>query len=84
MATHSPQDLDLLLSKLSGDDTFRASFLNDPQLALGTLGIQLDADKIPSLRSLPAKEVFIASRHAIKCKLENAAGAIPFFLSGQR
>lgn len=84
MATHSPQDLDLLLSKLSGDDEFRSSFLKDPQLALGTLGIKLDADKIPALRSLPAKEVFIASRHAIKGKLENAAGAIPFFLSGQR
>lgn len=84
MATHSPQDLDLLLSKLSGDDAFRASFLTDPQLALGTLGIRLDADKIPALRSLPAKDVFIASRHAIKGKLENAAGAIPFFLSGQR
>jgi putative modified peptide len=84
MATHSPQDLDLLLSKLSGDDGFRMSFLNDPQMALGTLGIQLDAASIPSLRSLPSKEVIAASRHAIKGKLENAAGAIPFFLSGQR
>jgi len=84
MATHSPQDLDLLLSKLSGDDSFRQSFLSDPQLALGGLGIKLDASSIPAARSLPSKELIAASRHAIKGKLENAAGAIPFFLSGQR
>lgn len=84
MATHSPQDLDLLLSKLSGDDAFRLSFLSNPQAALGGMGIELDAAQIPALRSLPAKEVIAANRHAIKGKLENAAGAIPFFLSGQR
>jgi putative modified peptide len=55
MATHSPQDLDLLLSKLSGDDSFRQSFLSDPQLALGGLGIKLDASQIPAARSLPSK-----------------------------
>ena len=82
--SHSPQDLDLLLSKLSGDDVFRQSFLSDPQLALGGLGMRIDAARIPALRSLPSKEVLAASRHAIKGKLENAAGAIPFFLSGQR
>ncbi|HEX7985233.1 MAG TPA: NHLP-related RiPP peptide [Duganella sp.] len=84
MASHSPQDLDLLLSKLSGDDSFRQSFLSDPQTALGGLGIRIDAVQIPALRSLPSKEVLAANRHAIKGKLENAAGAIPFFLSGQR
>jgi putative modified peptide len=84
MATHSPQDLDLLLSKLSGDDAFRLSFLSNPQIALGGIGIDIDAADIPTLRSLPAKEVIAANRHAIKGKLENAAGAIPFFLSGQR
>lgn len=84
MASHSPQDLDLLLSKLAGDDGFRQSFLNDPQLALGGLGISIDAARIPALRSLPSKEVLAANRQAIKGKLENAAGAIPFFLSGQR
>lgn len=84
MATHSPQDLDLLLSKLSGDDSFRSSFLKDPQLALGGLGIQIDAAQIPAARSLPSKEVIAANRHAIKSKVDSAAGAIPFFLSGQR
>jgi putative modified peptide len=84
MASHSPQDLDLLLSKLAGDDVFRQSFLNDPQTALGGLGIRIDAARIPDVRSLPSKEVLAANRHAIKGKLENAAGAIPFFLSGQR
>lgn len=84
MASHSPQDLDLLLSKLAGDDGFRQQFLSDPQLALGGLGIQLDAARIPALRRLPAKDVIAASRHAIKGKLDSAAGAIPFFLSGQR
>ncbi len=84
MAKHSPQDLDLLLSKLAGDDSFRQSFLNDPQLALGGLGIQLDASQIPAARSLPPKALIAASRHAIKAKLDSAAGAIPFFLSGQR
>jgi len=84
MAPHSPQDLDLLLSKLSGDDSFRQHFLRDPQLALGAIGMQLDAARIPALRSLPAKEVIAANRHAIKAKVDSAAGAIPFFLSGQR
>lgn len=84
MASHSPQDLDLLLSKLAGDDAFRQSFLSDPLLALGGLGMRVDAASIPASRCLPSKEVIAASRHAIKAKLENAAGAIPFFLSGQR
>ena len=84
MATHSPQDLDLLLSKLSGDDSFRQKFQSDPQLALGSLGIKVDISQIPSLRSLPSKEVIAAQRQAIQGKLESAAGAVPFFLSGQR
>ena len=84
MASHSPHDLDLLLSKLAGDDSFRQRFLNDPHIALGGLGIRIDAAQIPALRSLPSKEVLAANRHAIKGKLENAAGAIPFFLSGRR
>lgn len=84
MATHSPQDLDLLLSKLSGDESFRQSFLKDPHLALGGLGIKLDASLIPSTRSLPAKEVIAANRRAIQGKVQSAAGAVPFFLSGQR
>ena len=84
MASHSPQDLDLLLSKLSADDNFRQHFLSDPQSALGAMGMRIDAARIPALRSLPSKEVIAANRHAIKGKLENAAGAIPFFLSGQR
>jgi putative modified peptide len=84
MASHTPQDLDLLLSKLSGDDTFRQSFLSDPHQALGGLGLRIDAAQIPAMRRLPSKEVIAANRHAIKGALENAAGAIPFYLSVQR
>ena len=84
MATHSPQDLALLLSKLSGDDAFRLNFLSNPQSALGDLGIAIDAATIPALRALPSKQTMAASRQAFQGTLENAAGAIPFFLSGQR
>lgn len=83
MATHSPQDLDLLLSKLSGDDAFRARFLSNPHSALGDMGIVLDAAQIPPQRALPSKEVLTAHRMAMQATLENAAGAIPFFLSGR-
>jgi putative modified peptide len=84
MAMHSPQQLDQLLSKLAGDDAFRQGFLTDPQRALDGLGIALDASRIPADRRLPSKAVLAASRHAIKAKVDSAAGAIPFFLSGQR
>ncbi len=84
MATHSPQLLDQLLDKLSGDDTFRASFLGDPAHALSGIGIRLDAGQIPTVRSLPAKETIAANRAAIKGKLDNAMGAFPFVLSGKR
>ncbi len=84
MATHSPQLLDKLLDKLSSDDTFRASFLGDPEHALSNIGIRLDAGQIPSVRSLPAKETIAATRAAIKGKLDNAMGAFPFVLSGRR
>lgn len=84
MGTHSPKDLDLLLALLAGDDQFRDSLLSNPQLALGQIGIQLSPAEIPSIRSLPSKEVIAANRSAIKSKLDSAAGAIPFFLSGQR
>ncbi|MRW89645.1 putative modified peptide [Duganella sp. FT80W] len=80
----APQDLDLLLSKLAGDDSFRQGFLHDPQHALSGLGVRLDANQIPAARCLPSKEVIAASRHAIKAKVDSAAGAIPFFLSGRR
>lgn len=83
MATHSPQQLDKLLDKLSGDDTFREKFLSDPALALSNIGIRLEAGQIPQVRSLPAKETIAASRAAIKGKLDNTLGAFPFFLSGR-
>lgn len=84
MAHHAPQDLDLLLDKLAGDDAFRQSFLGDPQGALDGLGIALDASLIPSVRCLPSKEVIAASRAAMKGKLDNVAAAFPFFLGDKR
>jgi putative modified peptide len=83
MATHSPELLDKLLDKLSGDDTFRENFLSDPAHALSNIGIRLEAGQIPHVRSLPAKSTIAASRAAIKGKLDNALGAFPFFLSGR-
>ena len=83
MATYSAQVVDKLLDKLSGDDLFRQNLLSDPETALSGIGIRLDPGQIPATRSLPSKEMIAANRFAIKSKLENAAGAYPFFLSGR-
>ncbi|MDQ1811860.1 NHLP-related RiPP peptide [Massilia sp. CCM 9210] len=82
MTTHLHSDLDSLLHKLSSDDVFRARLLGDPVGALGSLGIELDAGQIPTRRSLPAKDAIALDRMAFMSKLDSAAGAIPFFLSG--
>jgi putative modified peptide len=83
MATYSAQMVDKLLDKLSGDDLFRQQLLSDPEHALSGIGIRLDPGQIPQVRNLPSKEVIAAHRFAIKSKMETAAGAYPFFLSGR-
>lgn len=82
MANFNPGDLDTLLDKLSTDDAFREQMLGDPAKALGSIGLTIDPAQIPAIRTLPSKDALAADRAAIKAKLDSAAGALPFFLSG--
>ncbi len=82
MNTYLTSDLDTLLNKLSSDDAFRASLLGDPQGTLNSMGIVLAAGQIPSARCLPSKDAIMIDRMAVMSKLDSAAGAMPFFLSG--
>ena len=82
MTTHLHSDLDSLLHKLSSDDVFRARLLGNPVATLGSLGISLKAGQIPAEPCLPAKDAIALDRMAFMSKLDSAAGAIPFFLSG--
>jgi putative modified peptide len=75
--------MDRLMDKLSSDDGFRAQLMADPVHALDSLGIQIDPSHIPAIRNLPSKQAIALDRLAVKQKLDNAAGAIPFFLSGR-
>jgi putative modified peptide len=83
MDTVIAHDLDTVLDKLSRDDAFRAWVADDPSAAMASIGVHLDADQLPGKVMLPSKEVMMAARLAIKSKLDSAAGAIPFFLSGK-
>jgi putative modified peptide len=83
MASQFPPNMDRLMDKLSNDDGFRAQLMADPVNALGAIGISLDASQIPAIRNLPSKQAIAIDRLAVKQKLDNAAGAIPFFLSGR-
>ena len=83
MASQFPPNMDRLMEKLSNDDSFRAHMMADPAAALSALGIDLDPSHIPAVRKLPSKQAIAIDRLAVKQKLDNAAGAIPFFLSGR-
>ena len=83
METVMTHDLDTILDKLSRDDAFRAWVADDPVAAMASLGVTIDARQVPGKITLPSKEVMMAARLAIKAKLDSAAGAIPFFLSGK-
>lgn len=83
METVITRDLDLILDKLSRDDAFRAWVMDDPAAAMASIGVHIEAQQLPGKVSLPSKEVMMSARLAIKAKLDNAAGAIPFFLSGK-
>lgn len=83
MITTLSSDIDLLLHKLGNDDTFRARLLRDPVAALDSIGIDLDPEDIPASMQLPSKETIARDRRDILDKLDSAAGAIPFFLSGK-
>lgn len=82
MANFNPGDLDTLLDKLANDDAFREHMLGDPAGALASIGLSIDPAQIPAVRTLPPKDALAADRAAIQSKLDNAAGALPFFLSG--
>lgn len=84
METLVSSDIDTVLDKLSRDDAFRAWILDDPSAALDSIGVHIDPQDLPAVRSLPSKEVIMAARLAIKAKLANSAGALPFFLSGEK
>lgn len=83
METVITRDLDTILDKLSRDDAFRAWVADDPVAAMASVGVAIDAQQLPGKVILPSKEVMMAARLAIKAKLDSAAGAIPFFLSGK-
>ncbi len=83
MASQFPQNIDNLMAKLSSDDGFRAHLMADPVNALSAIGISIDPSQIPAIRNLPSKQAVAMDRVAVKQKLDNAAGAIPFFLSGR-
>lgn len=83
METVITRDLDMILDKLSRDDAFRAWVAGDPVAAMASLGVPIDAGQLPGKVTLPSKEVMMSARLAIKAKLDNAAGAFPFFLSGK-
>ena len=83
MASQFPPNMDKLMEKLSSDDGFRSQLMADPVNALSAIGIFIDPSQIPAIRKLPSKQVIAIDRVAVKQKLDNAAGAIPFFLSGR-
>ena len=83
MASQFPPNMDRLMEKLSSDDGFRAELMANPVSALSAIGITIDPRHIPAIRNLPSKQAVAMDRVAVKQKLDNAAGAIPFFLSGR-
>ncbi|MBY0238225.1 MAG: NHLP-related RiPP peptide [Burkholderiaceae bacterium] len=83
MEPASNRDLDLILDRLSRDDAFRAWVADDPVAAMASLGVVIGAGQLTDKVILPSREVMMAARLAIKAKLDSAAGAIPFFLSGK-
>lgn len=83
MASQFAPTLDTLMAKLSSDDAFRAELMASPVDALSSLGIRIDASQIPARRKLPSKQTMGLERLALQQKLDNASGAIPFFLSGR-
>jgi putative modified peptide len=74
--------LESLMARLSTDDAFRAALMADPSQTLSALGIALDPCQVPALRTLPSKQTMGAERMAVQQKLDNASGAIAFFLTG--
>jgi putative modified peptide len=83
METVITHDLDTILDKLSRDDAFRAWVSSDPVAAMASIGVHIDGRQLPGKVTLPSKEVMMSARLAIRAKLDSAAGAIPFFLSGK-
>jgi putative modified peptide len=75
-------ELSSVLNKLASDDLFRAHLMRDPAGALADLGIALQPDQVPSIRSLPSKESIEADKIILQSILETTAVMTPFLLSG--
>lgn len=58
----SPQVVLEILDKLSTSHDFREVFLGDPAKALAEFGIEVDATKVPSARTLPPMHEIAALR----------------------
>ena len=83
MTITASAELDLLLHKLASDDAFRAQLMRNPAAALDSIGVELAPQDIPASIILPSKQAIAKDRLALLDKLENSAGAIPFFLTGK-
>lgn len=82
MIKHTFDQLSTLLDKLAKDDGFRDRLLGDPVRTLRGLGIELDAAKVPAVRSLPAKDVAAADHAALESKHAGENNMVLFLLSG--
>ncbi len=83
MTANLTAETDLLLKKLGSDDAFRAHLLRDPHAALASIGVHLAPGDIPATVRLPSKQAITRDRMDLLDKLDSAAGAIPFLLSGK-
>lgn len=74
------EHVDTLLARLGSDDAFRERMLGDPVGALGSLGLEVDPDTVPKVRTLPSKEAIRSNHDAIKSQITGRAGMIFFFV----
>jgi putative modified peptide len=69
-----------LLEKLSGDDSFRKQFTDDPAKALEAYGIHLPTDALPRDIVLPPKEAFGSLLQALETPGVMARAYLSFVL----
>lgn len=82
LPSHSQDAVNTLLSKLANDDDFRAKLLEQPAVALTSIGITAGAGDIPAVRTLPSKDVIQANREALQEKLGSPVAMALFILAG--
>lgn len=78
---HTLDNIDLFLAHLSADDAFRQQLIERPLETFGTVGIAIDATRIPAIRTLPSKQIIAANRALIKDRLQGQCAMALFFLS---